>query len=209
MGNPGKAPGYKQYTGEKHSAIRLELRILEDDRKISPNQLKVQGKIDSSQKHEENDDALNINIVKNTNASVMRRKPTCCNGGKSVTNRIEPVQAGKSQGKNFDEGQGQICFPQDFGCFDQTRLCLFHSRSAGNFRLEQMEAPDPQHGKDSQGKKNNAHSPDPLHQVSPEQDAVRHDIDILKDRSSGGGESAGAFKKRINEFRAGSAQIEW
>ena len=72
-----------------------------------------------------------------------------------------------------------------------------------------MEAPDPQHGKDSQGKKNNSHSPDPLHQVSPEQDAVRHRIDILKDGSSGGGESAGTFKKRVNEFRASAAQIEW
>ena len=81
-GNPGKAPSYKQDTGEKHSAIRLELRVLENNCKISSNQLKVQGKVDSSQKHEENDNALDINIVKNTDASVMRRKPPRCDGGK-------------------------------------------------------------------------------------------------------------------------------
>ena len=46
-------------------------------------------------KQEENDDALDINIVKNTDASVMRRKPPRCDGGKGVANRIEPIQAGK------------------------------------------------------------------------------------------------------------------
>ena len=140
-------------------------------------------------------------------AGVFGGKSSRGHGPEGVAEGVEECHPPDHQEHGLQAGYQHVDPPQDLCGLCHARGELIRSWSRC-FGLEHLHAPHSQEREDGDREYDDTHASQPVGQASPEEQPVRHCLDVFQDSGSGRGEAGHGLKKCICEVGDGSGEDE-
>ncbi len=194
----------RQHHQHHEQQVEAEFRILPvHPQVLLPHHRKMQGKIDTCQKHENHAHQIDGGTVEIAHTGIVGGKTADGDGGKSMADGIEQGHACQPVAQATGHGQPQIDIPQRLGRFGDARCELGVFHGTGCFRPVQLHAADTQHGQYSNGQHNDTHAPQPLELLTVVKDGTGQIVQPHDHRCAGGGQTGNGFEECIRHGQAG------
>ncbi len=157
----------------------------------------------SPEKHEKDDDRLDIGAPVECDADVLGGESACGDGSEGVADGIEKRHSAEIQKECLKKSQDDVDDTEDFRrAGDPGSELVAHGFDARNFRVVEGLSADSEHGEDCQREHHDSHAADPVGEAPPEKDAVgkafdsfgeagavHHHQGLVYDGGAGGGEA--------------------